>query len=112
VQLATDTAGFRSLDPRGLAHLLGRLSTGAGTDVIRAVAPAHAAAALHHAHPGTARRLVRALHHDERRRLTDAATDDHAQTLERLGRAASTRQPRRLLRTRGWRVHRPPDGPA
>lgn len=109
VQLATGTAGFRRLDPHGLAHLLGRLSTGAGTDVIRAVAPAHAAAALHHAHPGTARRLVRALRHDERRRLADAAAHDHAETLERLDRAASARPPRRLLRTRGWRVRRPPD---
>lgn len=109
VQLAADTAGFRSLDARGLAHLLGRLTTDAGADVVRAVDPAHAAAALHHAHPSTARHLVRVLRHEERRRLADAATDEHAQTLDRLGRAASSPPRRRLLRTRGWRVRRPPE---
>src|SRR5699024_8722759 len=46
VQLAADAAGFRSLDAHGLAHLLGRLTTDAGVDLVRAVAPAHAAAAL------------------------------------------------------------------
>ncbi|MDR7255415.1 sporulation protein YlmC with PRC-barrel domain [Nocardioides sp. BE266] len=109
VQLTADDAGFRSLDARGLAHLLGRLTTDAGADVIRAVEPAHAVAALHHAHPSTALHLVRALRHDERRRLTEAATGEHAQTLDRLGHAASAPLPRRLRRTRGWRVHRPPE---
>lgn len=86
VQLDTDAAPFRTLDPRGLAELLARLSTPRAIDVVRAVEPAHAEAALRHSHPRTRRRLVGSL-----------------TGVERPAR-------RRFRRTEGWRLHRPPGG--
>lgn len=85
VQLDADAAPFRRLDPRGLAELLARLSTPRALDVVRAVEPSHAEAALHHSHPRTRRRLVAAL-------------------------AGAERPARRFRRTEGWRLHRPPGG--
>lgn len=107
VQLTTDAANFRRLDAHGLAELLTRLSTHAATDVIRAVDPAHAAAAIDRSHPLTARRLVHALSLSERRRLTAAAAKDHAETITELSRHGSPIRRRRFLRTAGWRLHRP-----
>jgi sporulation protein YlmC with PRC-barrel domain len=109
VQLTTDEAGFRRLDPHGLAELLTRLSTPRATDVIRAIDPAHAAAAIHHSHPRAGRRLVHALSSDERARLVAHATDEHARTITRLGRPTSPAHHRRYRRTAGWRLHRPPE---
>jgi hypothetical protein len=109
VQLTTDRAGFRRLDPHGLAELLTRLSTSRARDVIRAVDPARAAAAIHHSHPHMGRRLVHALTSDERARLVAHATDEHARTITRLGRSASPAHHRRYRRTAGWRLHRPPE---
>lgn len=108
VQLTTDRAGFRRLDPHGLAELLTRLSTPRARDVIRAVDPAHAAAAIHHSHPHAGRRLVHALTSDERARLVAHAADEHARTIARLGRPVSPAHHRRYRRTAGWRLHRPP----
>ena len=109
VQLSTDEAGFRTLDPRELAELLTRLSTPRATDVIRAIDPAQAAAAIHHSHPRAGRRLVHALSSDERARLVARAADEHARTITRLGRPTSPAHHRRYRRTAGWRVHRPPE---
>ena len=109
VQLTTDQAGFRRLDPHGLAELLTRLSTSRARDVIRAVDPAHAAAAIHHSHPHAGRRLVHALSGDERARLVAHAADEHARTITRLGRPTSPADQRRYRRTAGWRLHRPPE---
>jgi hypothetical protein len=109
VQLTTDQAGFRGLDPHGLAELLTRLSTSRARDVIRAVDPAHAAAAIHHSHPHAGRRLVHALSSDERARLVAHAADEHARTITRLGRPTSPADHRRYRRTAGWRLHRPPE---
>lgn len=107
VQLTTDAAIFRRLDAHGLAELLTRLSTHEATDVIRAVDPAHAAAALDRSHPHTGRRLVHALSLSERRRLAAAAAKDHAETLAELGRNGSPTRRHRFLRTAGWRLNRP-----
>ncbi len=109
-QLSTGAAGFRRLDARDLAELLARLSTHRATDVIRAVEPAHAAAALHHSHPHTGRRLLHALSQDERQRVVAAAAADHARTIRRWGPPRSALGRRRFLRTAGWRLHRPPRG--
>lgn len=112
VQLDADTAPFRRLDPRGLAELLARLSTASARDVVRAVQPDRAAAALHHSHPRTGRRIVEGLSGAEQRGLAAGASEEHARTLRRLGRRASPRvRPRpRYRRTEGWRVHRPTGG--
>ena len=110
VQLTTDQAGFRRLDPHGLAELLTRLSASRARDVIRAVDPAHAAAAIHHSHPHAGRRLVHALSSDERARLVAHASDEHARTITSLGRSTSPADHRRYRRTAGWRLHRPPEG--
>lgn len=110
VQLTTDQAGFRRLDPHGLAELLTRLSASRARDVLRAVDPAHAAAAIHHSHPHAGRRLVHALSSDERARLVAHASDEHARTITSLGRSTSPADHRRYRRTAGWRLHRPPEG--
>lgn len=110
VQLSTRAASFHRLDSRGLAELLTRLSTQRATDVIRAVDPAHAAAALHHSHSHTGRRLVHALSTEDRRRLVAAAAHDHAHTITELGKHTSPIRRRRFLRTSGWRLRRPPEG--
>ena len=109
VQLTTDQAGFRRLDPHGLAELLTRLSTPRARDVIRAVDPAHAAAAIHHSHPHAGRRLLHALSSEERARLVAHAADEHARTITRLGHPTSPAHHRRFRRTAGWRLHRPPE---
>jgi hypothetical protein len=109
VQLTTDQAGFRTLDPHGLAELLTRLSTPRARDVIRAIDPARAAAAIHHSHPHAGRRLVHALSSEERARLVAHAADEHARTITRLGRPTSPAHHRRYRRTAGWRLHRPPE---
>jgi hypothetical protein len=108
VQLSTDAAGFRTLDAHGLAELLTRLSPSRAADVIGAVEPERAAAALHHSHPRAGRRLVRALTSDEQARLVARAAEEHARTIARLARPTSPVRHRRFLRTAGWRLHRPP----
>lgn len=110
VQLSADAAAFRHLDPEGLAELLTRLSTPDATDVIRAVEPERAAAAIHHSHPTIARRLVRALTTAERGLLLAHARDEHARTLAGLDRDVAAPAPRRWRRTEGWRLHRPAGG--
>jgi sporulation protein YlmC with PRC-barrel domain len=110
VQLSADAAAFRHLDDAGLAELLTRLSTPDATDVIRAVEPEHAAAALHRSHPTIARRLVRELGTADRRRLLAEARDEHVETLTRLDRDVATPARRRWRRTEGWRLHRPTGG--
>ncbi|KRE96297.1 hypothetical protein ASG76_04520 [Nocardioides sp. Soil774] len=110
VQLDADAAPFRRLDPRGLAELLTRLSTPRALDVVRAVEPAHAAAALHQSHPRTGRRIVAGLSHAEQEGLVVEAADEHARTVRRLGRGGSPVARRRFRRTEGWRLHRPPGG--
>lgn len=110
VQLATATTGMHRLDDRGLAELLARLSTGKATDVIRTLGPARSARALHESHPVLRRRLLHSLTADEAQEVIDAAPPSAA------GHLAETRHPsnaprRRLLRTAGWRVHRPPGHP-
>jgi hypothetical protein len=110
IQLATSAAHFHQLDSEGLAELLSRLSTPNATDVIRAVDAERAAAAIHHSHPRTGRRLVQALSPRDRRRLTAAASPDHARTLASLSRRRSPPRRRRFRRTAGWRLHRPPKG--
>jgi sporulation protein YlmC with PRC-barrel domain len=108
IQLGTSTAAFRSLDSDGLAELLTRLSTGHATELIQAVPPRHAAAALHRSHPATGRRLVRALRREDASRLIAAAHPAHAARLAELHAQRATAAPRRLLRTSGWRRYRPP----
>jgi hypothetical protein len=110
VQLSVRAASFRRLDARGFAELLTRLSTHKAIDLIRAVDPAHAAAAIHRSHPHTGRRLVNALRPDDQQRLQAAAARSHARTIMRLGRPGSPLRRRRFLRTAGWRLHRPPEG--
>lgn len=110
VQLGTDTAPFRQLDAPGLAELLARLSTPRAVDVVRATEPARAAAALHHSHPRTGRRIVQGLTGAEQQGLAADAADEHARTVRRLGRRVSPVARRRWRRTEGWRLQRPPGG--
>jgi hypothetical protein len=110
VQLTTGAAAFRRLDPHGLAELLTRLSTSRAIDVLRAIEPSRAAAALHHSHPRIGRRIVGAMNSDEREDLAAGAEEAHRNTVERLGRHAGPLQRRRYRRTEGWRLHRPPGG--
>lgn len=108
VQLGVDASAFHRLDSQGLAELLARLSTSRATDVVRAVEPARAAAAIHRSHPHTGRRIVSALSSDERSDLIAGAAEDHARTIARFGEQTSPLHERRFLRTRGWRLRRPP----
>lgn len=108
VQLTTTNASFQRLDAAGLAELLARLGTPPATDILRAVEPAHAAAALHRSHTQTGHRLLRALSADEQQELTAAAAAEHAQRIGELGRPLSPLRHRRFMRTSGWRAHRPP----
>ena len=108
-QLSTDAASFRRLDAHGLAVLLARLSTPKAVDVIRAIDPARSAAAIHHSHPHTGRRLVHALSPSDRQRLVTSAEPGHAKTITELHRRGSPLRRHRFLRTAGWRLHRPPE---
>jgi sporulation protein YlmC with PRC-barrel domain len=108
-QLSADAAAFRRLDAHGLAALLARLSTPKAVDVIHATDPARSAAAIHHSHPHTGRRLVHALSPSDRRRLLASAERGHADTITELGRQGSPLRRHRFLRTAGWRLHRPPE---
>ena len=84
LQLVTDSARMHRLDSGGLAELLARLSTTHGADVVRRVGPSRGSAALRRSHPQVRARLTHAVHG-----------------------AAPAPRPRRLLRSAGWRVHRP-----
>jgi hypothetical protein len=106
VQLSTDTAGFRTLDPRGLAELLTRLSAAKAADVIRTVEPSRAAEAVRHSHPETGRHLMHALDPEDARRVVEAASAAHAERLAELRRYGHPVRRRRFRRTAGWRVHR------
>lgn len=108
VQLSTAAPSFQRLEARDLAELLTRLSTGKATDLIVAVSPARAAAALHHSHPHTARRLVEALGAEGRQRVAAGAAEEHAHTIAALAEQRSPFRRRRFRRTAGWRVRRPP----
>lgn len=106
LQLTSSAAAFRRLDSHGVAELLTRLSTDRATELVTTLTPGHAAAALHHSHPATGRRLLGALSRADVDRLVRAARPTHAARLAELRRASS--QPsRRLLRTAGWRRHPP-----
>lgn len=109
LQLRSSSAGFHSLDTRGLAELLTSLSTHHATELIRALPPGHAAAAIHESHPTTGRRLLRALRPDHVTMLIAAAHPTHAAGLAELQELPATPS-RRLLRTSGWRRHRPAQG--
>lgn len=113
VQLSTSTAGMHRLDSRELAELLGRLSLEKATDVIRTVGPERSADALHRSHPVVSSRLLRSLGREEARTVVAAAPPEASAHLAALNEQLPARRRRRLLRTAGWRAHRPPDhGPA
>jgi hypothetical protein len=110
VQLSTSSTGMRRLDARGLAELLARLGTGDATDVVRALGPDRSSPALRASHPVHRSRLLRALEPDDAQRLIAASPPAAAEHFTAL-RHPSAAPRRRLLRTAGWRVHRPPAGP-
>jgi hypothetical protein len=110
VQLSTSTTGMHRLDARGLAELLARLSTNKATDVIRTVGPERSAEALNVSHPILRRQLVQSLGPDEAREVIDAASPATARHLAEL-RRIGVPPGRRLRRTAGWRIHRPPSPP-
>jgi hypothetical protein len=107
VQLSTSTTGMHVLDARGLAELLARISTDKAADVIRTVGPERSAEALQASHPIVRRRLVQSLAPDEVQEVIAAAPPAMARHLADL-RHADVPPGRRLLRTGGWRVYRPP----
>jgi sporulation protein YlmC with PRC-barrel domain len=109
VQLSTSTAGMHRLGSSELAELLARLSLEKATDVMRAVGPERSAAALHRSHPAVGRRLLRSLRPDEARSVVKAAPPAASAHLVALHRQIGRRPRRRLLRTAGWRSHRPPE---
>jgi sporulation protein YlmC with PRC-barrel domain len=109
VQLATATTAIHRLDASELAHLLTRLSADKAVDVVRTAHPADAAAALRASHPELQHRLLHALRPHEQQRLIDAAPPTLARRLAEL--RASPAPARRQLRTSGWRIRRPPEGP-
>ena len=112
LQLATDGATFRHLDPPDLAELLARLSTSRAMDLVRALEPGPAAAAIRHSHPRVGRRLMQHLSPREQHDLVAATPPEHARALAHLAPPAtsttSTGGTRRYRRTDGWQVHRPP----
>ncbi|KQV69571.1 hypothetical protein ASC64_06915 [Nocardioides sp. Root122] len=112
VQLATAGVPFRRLGPADLAELLARLSTAGAMDLVRALEPRRAAAAIRHSHPRVGRRLMQHLSPQEQHDLVSAAPAEDTPALTHLVQdrapAASTGSPRRYRRTDGWRLHRPP----
>jgi sporulation protein YlmC with PRC-barrel domain len=106
VQLATAATALHRLNASDLAHLLARLSADKAVDVVRTSHPAHAAAALHASHPELRHRLLHLLRPHELQRLIDAAPPALARLLAELH--ANPAPARRLLRTSGWRIRRPP----
>lgn len=106
VQLSTSTTGMHTLDARGLAELLARISTDKAADVIRTVGPERSAEALQASHPILRRRLVRSLEPDEVQEVIGAAPPATARHLAEL-RRIDVPPGRRLRRTAGWRIHRP-----
>lgn len=105
-QLRTTTAAFRKLDARGLAELLARLGTESASQVVQAVPPAHAAAAMDHAHPHTTTRILRALGAEDARPILEAAPDPASRLIEIQARGTPVRG-RRFRRTAGWRRYPP-----
>jgi hypothetical protein len=84
VELTVSAQRLRRLDPSTMAEIIARLRTAHAADVLRAVEPEQAAAALATSHDELRRGLVRSL------------------SAGHEGRAD-----RRFLRTSGWRVRRP-----
>jgi sporulation protein YlmC with PRC-barrel domain len=107
VQLSTSTTGMHTLDARGLAELLARISTDKAADVIRTVGPERSAEALQASHPILRRRLVQSLAPDDVQEVIAAAPPATARHLAEL-RRTDVPPGRRLLRTAGWRIYRPP----
>lgn len=105
VQLRTPKAVVHRLDDRELAVLLSRVSVSAGADVLAAVAPTRAGAALAGSHPDLARKLMGALEQPQLDPAIDALPAAQAHRLRRL-RAEPSR--RRLQRHRRPRDRTPP----
>jgi hypothetical protein len=110
VQLSTSSTGMRRLDARGLAELLARLGTPHATDVVRELGPARSSPALRASHPVHRRRVLRALPPEDAQRVIAASPPVTAEHFAALRHPAAAPR-RRLLRTAGWRVHRPPAEP-
>jgi len=106
VQLATEPDKLRRLDSVALAHLVARLPTTPAVDVLRAVGTSRSIDALDMSHDVHRRRILRAMSTDDANRVVEDAPADLARSLVTLREGRGT-SGRRLLRTAGWRLHRP-----
>jgi hypothetical protein len=106
VQLATEPDKLRRLDSEALADLVARLATEPAVGVLRAVGTSRSIDVLDMSHDTHRRRILRAMSTDEADRVVEDAPADLARSLATLRGDLGT-SGRRLLRSAGWRVHRP-----
>jgi Mg/Co/Ni transporter MgtE len=104
--LATEPDKLRRLDSVALADLVARLPTTPAVDVLRAVGTSRSIDALDRSHDVHRRRILRAMSTDDANRVVEDAPADLARSLATLREGRGT-SGRRLLRTAGWRLHRP-----
>jgi len=102
-QLAAPRAAVHRLDAAGLADLVERLDTQSGSEVLAAVAPSQAAAALEHGHHRTGERLLRALPAETAHRIVGHLPHLRRHHWESHLRRQRPLRGRRFHRTKGWR---------
>ena len=104
-QLAAPRAAVHRLDAAGLAALIEHLNVTAGSQVLTAVPPETAAAALERGHHHLGERVLRALPTDTAHRIVAVLPHPRRHHWEsHLGRQRPLRG-RRFHRTKGWRRH-------
>lgn len=105
LQLAAPRSAVHRLDAADLAALLERLDVESGTEVLSAVPPATAAAAIVSGHHHTGERLLRSMPTDSASHIVRHMPEPHG---EHWSTRLSRRRPlrgRRFHRTKGWRRH-------
>ncbi|MBU3702149.1 MAG: magnesium transporter [Acidimicrobiia bacterium] len=107
-QLAAPRAAVHRLDAAGLAALVERLDVTSGSQVLAAVPPERAAAALEHGHHRTGERLLRALPVTTARDIVARLPHPRRHHWEAHLHRERPLRGRRFHRTKGWRRHRTP----
>ena len=105
VQLAAPRSAVHRLDAIDLARLLERLDVESGVEVLSAVPPEHAAAAIVSIHHHVGERLLRTLPEHEARHILAHVPHPHRPIWERRLTRQRPLRGRRFHRTKGWRRH-------
>ncbi len=105
VQLTAPRAAVHRLDAAGLVTLLEHLDVTSGSQVLGAVSPERAAAALDQGHHHLGERLLRALPTDTAHRIVAGLPHPRRHHWEAHLRREHPLRGRRFHRTKGWRRH-------